>query len=255
MLPHRTLKRAAATAAVAALAVVGAAVTAAPASAATCSVSWGSTAKKSAPMSSRELTDVRSGRHTCYDRLVIDLNGAAATSTGYDVRYVPAVQQDGSGLPVPLRVPPICRSWSRPRPTTPTAIRRTARPIRTNSSTSPATPRSARWPSPAASRGRRPSVSASEPGSRCGSADRRPRHGPTPGDRRRPPLVSPEAHPGVTADERRSGPASPRRSTGGSPGTPPRWPRTVPASPGRSPGRRFGVTRVRPAGHRPARRR
>ena len=54
-------------------------------------------------MSSRELTNVRSGRHKCYDRLVIDLNGAAATSTGYDVRYVPAVVQDGSGLPVPLR--------------------------------------------------------------------------------------------------------------------------------------------------------
>ena len=103
MSPHRTLKRAAATAAVAALAVVGGAVTAAPASAASCSVSWGSTAKKSAPMSSRELTNVRSGRHKCYDRLVIDLNGAAATSTGYDVRYVPAVVQDGSGLPVPLR--------------------------------------------------------------------------------------------------------------------------------------------------------
>ena len=103
MSSHRTLKQTAATVAVAALTVTGAAVTEAPAAAATCSVSWGSTAKKSAPMSSRELTDVRSGRHTCYDRLVIDLNNAAATSTGYDVRYVPAVLQDGSGLPVPLR--------------------------------------------------------------------------------------------------------------------------------------------------------
>ena len=103
MSPHRLLKRIALTVAVAALAVTGTAVTANPAAAADCSVNWGSTAKKSAPMSSRELTNVRSGRHTCYDRLVIDLNGAAATSTGYDVRYVPVVLQDGSGEPVPLR--------------------------------------------------------------------------------------------------------------------------------------------------------
>lgn len=103
MLPHRLLKRVAVAVVVTAFTVIAAAVTAAPASAAACSVSWGSTAKKSAPMTSRELTNVRSGRHRCYDRLVIDLNGAAATSTGYDVRYVPVVLQDGSGEPVPLR--------------------------------------------------------------------------------------------------------------------------------------------------------
>lgn len=103
MLPHRLVKRVAVTVAVAALSVTGAAVTAAPATAAACSISWGSTAKKSAPMTSRELTNVRSGRHRCYDRLVLDLNGAAARSTGYDVRYVSAVLQDGSGEPVPLR--------------------------------------------------------------------------------------------------------------------------------------------------------
>ena len=103
MLPYRLLKRVAVTVALAALTATGAAVTAAPATAAGCSVSWGSTAKKSAPMTTRELTNVRSGRHACYDRLVIDLNGAGGTSAGYDVRYVPAVLEDGSGLPVPLR--------------------------------------------------------------------------------------------------------------------------------------------------------
>jgi hypothetical protein len=46
------------------------------------------------------VTNVRSGRHACYDRLVIDLTGGA---TGYDVRYVSSVRQDGSGRLVPLR--------------------------------------------------------------------------------------------------------------------------------------------------------
>ena len=51
-------------------------------------------------MSQAQVTNVRTGQHYCFDRLVIDLNGPVA---GYTVRYVPQVTQDGSGFPVPLR--------------------------------------------------------------------------------------------------------------------------------------------------------
>ncbi len=43
---------------------------------------------------------VRTGRHACFDRLVVDLQGRAP---GYDVRYVGTVTRDGSGFPVPLK--------------------------------------------------------------------------------------------------------------------------------------------------------
>jgi hypothetical protein len=68
------------------------------ASAPACSVAWGSLAKEvSAAPATTDLGDVvgvRSGRHACYDRIVIDLDGAAA---GYRVDYVPELVQDGSG--------------------------------------------------------------------------------------------------------------------------------------------------------------
>ena len=47
--------------------------------------------------------DVRSGRHACYDRLVVELLGQDTTFGSYDVRYVPVVHQDGSGYAVPVR--------------------------------------------------------------------------------------------------------------------------------------------------------
>jgi hypothetical protein len=76
-----------------------------PAQAATpyCGISWGSLAKEGTSSGSGEITDVRSGRHACYDRLVIDLSGYGTAATGYDVRYVDQVTQDGSGQLVPLR--------------------------------------------------------------------------------------------------------------------------------------------------------
>jgi hypothetical protein len=46
------------------------------------------------------ITNVRAGRHACFDRLVIDLNGP---SFGYHVSYEPAVLRQGSGDPIPLR--------------------------------------------------------------------------------------------------------------------------------------------------------
>jgi hypothetical protein len=47
--------------------------------------------------------DVRSGRHACYDRLVVDLLGQDTTFGSYNVRYVPVVREDGSGRAVPVR--------------------------------------------------------------------------------------------------------------------------------------------------------
>lgn len=65
-----------------------------------CGITWGSLTKSSSPMVAGPLTNVRSGRHACFDRLVIDLKG---TKPGYLVRYVSNVYTDGQGALVPLR--------------------------------------------------------------------------------------------------------------------------------------------------------
>jgi hypothetical protein len=65
-----------------------------------CGIRWGSLAKSSSTMVAGPLTNVRAGRHTCYDRLVIDLKGRAP---GYSVRYVTTVRTEGQGAIVPLR--------------------------------------------------------------------------------------------------------------------------------------------------------
>ena len=99
----RKLRTAAVIVAVAAATATSTAVTAPAATAATCAVTWGSLAKTSAPMTTRQIRHARAGQHACYDRLVIDLNGYGAAATGYDVRYVEQVTKDGSGQLVPLR--------------------------------------------------------------------------------------------------------------------------------------------------------
>jgi hypothetical protein len=79
---------------------------AAPTPTPTCGVSWGSLAKQagnSAPGGpGTRLAAVRAGTHTCYDRLVLDINGATHV-TSWRVGYVDAVRSDGSGAVVPLR--------------------------------------------------------------------------------------------------------------------------------------------------------
>lgn len=67
-----------------------------------CAVTWGSLVKRSGPPNSpgSPLTDVRTGRHECFDRMVLDLGGPAA---GYRVRYVDEVVTVASGEPIPLR--------------------------------------------------------------------------------------------------------------------------------------------------------
>lgn len=66
-----------------------------------CGIRWGSTPKYSKVYTGDVITNVRSGRHACFDRLVVDLRGDDAP--GYNVKYVPAVHEDGSGKKVDLR--------------------------------------------------------------------------------------------------------------------------------------------------------
>lgn len=63
-------------------------------------VYWGSLPKAASPTATGHLTNIRAGRHECYDRLVLDFVG---TNDGYNVQYVSEVVHDGSGIPVPLR--------------------------------------------------------------------------------------------------------------------------------------------------------
>jgi len=83
-------------------AVIGAGVAPAVAgatSAPTCGIRWGSLAKASPPMTAATLSGVRTGRHDCFDRLVVDLAGRPAA--GYDVRYAePPYRAQGSGAPL-----------------------------------------------------------------------------------------------------------------------------------------------------------
>lgn len=69
----------------------------------TCPTGWGSQAKGGTAGSSTAFVhDVRAGRHACFDRLVIDVQGKIA-ARAYDARYVPAVSEDPTDFPVPLR--------------------------------------------------------------------------------------------------------------------------------------------------------
>jgi hypothetical protein len=62
-----------------------------------CRQQWGSLTKQSTtvPPSATHVDDIRSGRHDCFDRIVIDLDGPA---TGYVASYVDDVIVEGSPL-------------------------------------------------------------------------------------------------------------------------------------------------------------
>jgi hypothetical protein len=66
-----------------------------------CGLAWGSLDKSAGSLSEGTFFNVRAGRHACYDRLVLDVDDAVLT--GWSVRYVDEVRQDGSGFVVPLR--------------------------------------------------------------------------------------------------------------------------------------------------------
>jgi hypothetical protein len=65
-----------------------------------CGITWGSGAKNSATTTTRPLTNIRTGQHACYDRMVFDLSGT--TATGYNVSYVSNVYAEGSGKLIPI---------------------------------------------------------------------------------------------------------------------------------------------------------
>jgi hypothetical protein len=69
-----------------------------------CGQVWGSLPEaEHSATAGNVVTEVRSGRHVCFDRLVIDLRGPATGVPAYDVRYVDRVAEQGSGHPIPLR--------------------------------------------------------------------------------------------------------------------------------------------------------
>jgi hypothetical protein len=67
---------------------------------ATTTAHWGSLPKYLDRLTSAPITNIRAGRNTCYDRMVVDLRGSGA---GFTVRYVPQVLSQGQGAVVPLR--------------------------------------------------------------------------------------------------------------------------------------------------------
>jgi hypothetical protein len=82
------------------LAFGGLASAAPAATAATCpAYTWGSTPEVDTDYGRHPVADVRTGRHTCYDRVVFDIAGGAPH--GWYVEYVDHVRQDGSGNIVP----------------------------------------------------------------------------------------------------------------------------------------------------------
>ena len=64
-----------------------------------CGITWGSLDKSAGSLSPDPLVNVRAGQHNCFDRLVLDLDGAPA---GYTVSYVPAIGTENGEL-LPLR--------------------------------------------------------------------------------------------------------------------------------------------------------
>lgn len=66
-----------------------------------CGITWGSLAKSANPTTLPQLTNIRAGRHACYDRLVFDVR--RGNVTGYWVKYVARMTEDPTGRVVPLR--------------------------------------------------------------------------------------------------------------------------------------------------------
>jgi hypothetical protein len=96
----KTLVAALAVATVPAVAPAAPAVTASATATTACPRGWGSLPEANSRMVQSPLLSVRTGRHACFDRLVVDLHGRVA---GYDVRYVTTVRTEGAGSAVPLR--------------------------------------------------------------------------------------------------------------------------------------------------------
>ncbi|EGX57107.1 hypothetical protein SZN_24423 [Streptomyces zinciresistens K42] len=92
-----TVALVAATSAVAAIPAEAAAGTTTEAAATACPTGWGSQPETRSAGTAKPLTNVRTGRHDCFDRMVVDVPGAGTAGLGYSVRYVSRLYQDGSG--------------------------------------------------------------------------------------------------------------------------------------------------------------
>lgn len=68
--------------------------------AAGCATAWGSLPEASTHQGSGQLTNVRAGRHTCYDRIVFDVKGKPSW---YRVHYVKNFATVGEGKLIPAR--------------------------------------------------------------------------------------------------------------------------------------------------------
>lgn len=67
-----------------------------------CATRWGSGVKAADHSQAKPLRNIRTGRGTCYDRMVFDVSGATE-KIGYHVGYVDAFRQDGSGRKIPVK--------------------------------------------------------------------------------------------------------------------------------------------------------
>jgi len=103
LLPTLFVTLALGTAPVVAVTSTSSATTSTTTTTSTCTTPWGSLAKQRISSSTKQIVDVRSGRHACFDRLVVDINDTGLGTPGFDVRYVTRVAQEGSGATVPLR--------------------------------------------------------------------------------------------------------------------------------------------------------
>jgi hypothetical protein len=60
-----------------------------------CEAQWGPLVKQRAVYTAKQVTDVRSGRHRCFDRLVVDLDRNGKGRPRYQVGYVKPMRQTG----------------------------------------------------------------------------------------------------------------------------------------------------------------
>ncbi|WP_225809557.1 AMIN-like domain-containing (lipo)protein [Streptomyces spinosus] len=79
----------------------GAAPVEGPRAVAACPTGWGSGAKGGAAVGAEHLTDIKTGQHECYDRIVFDVPGGG-DRIGYHVQYVDRFHADPSGRYVPV---------------------------------------------------------------------------------------------------------------------------------------------------------
>ena len=72
-----------------------------------CGIRWGSLPKQDSHYTSASITNLRAGRHACFDRLVIDLGPRTPgwpgpDANGYQVRYASQFTSDPSNRPIAL---------------------------------------------------------------------------------------------------------------------------------------------------------